>query len=143
MVVTVRVSSQISFQCKDLAKNFGWQLADLLRTLICVGGIFAFLTTMNPDREKAASVVLGGLRLLKPSSGFSLRLPSDERPYAFRIQGRKSSLLTLSLPASVCDLVALYAEMMKASRNQAYYKLLQQGLLIYLKAQTSLLEASR
>jgi hypothetical protein len=31
---------------------------------------------------------------------------------------------------------------MKASRNEAYYKLLQQGLLIYLKAQASILETS-
>jgi len=140
LVVTVRVPSQVAIKCKDLAQNFGWQLADFLRTLICVGTVFVFLTAGSPDRQEAATKLLGGLKLVKLSRSFSLR-PS-ERPYAFRIRGRKSTLLTLSLPQSVCDLVAIYADRMKASRNEAYYKFLQQGLLIYLKAQTSLLEAS-
>lgn len=66
-----------------------------------------------------------------------------ERPYAVKILGRESTLLTLSVPESLCALVATYAGLCEASRNQAYYKFLQQGLLIYLRAQTSLGESSR
>ena len=140
-VVTVRVPSQVATQCKDIAQNFGWQPADLLRTLICIGATLFFLSTESPTHREAASTLLGGLKLLKLSWSFSLH-PS-ERPYAYRIRGRKSTLMTLSLPDSVCDLVAIYADLMKASRNEAYHKCLQQGLLAYLKAQTSILHAER
>ena len=140
LAVTVRVSKQIAIQCKEITQKFGWQLADLLRTLICIGAVFAFLEHKSLEREKAASTLLGGLKLARPSGGLSRQF--SERPYAFRIQGRKSTLLTLSLPESLCDLIALYANQMEASRNETYYKFLQHGLLIYLKAQTSLLEAT-
>lgn len=137
LVVTVRVPSQIVTQCKGIAQNFGWQLADLLRTLICIGATFFFLSVESPDGEEAVSTFLGGLKLLKLSRGFGLHF--SERPYAFRIWGRKSTLVTFSLPRSLCGQVAIYAGLKKASRNQAYYKCLHQGLLIYLKAQTSIL----
>lgn len=135
--VTVRVSNQVATQCKDLAQNFGWQLADLMRTLISVGAVFAFLTHKNPEREEAASILLDGLKIARPSMALSM-----QRPYALRIQGRKSTLLTMSLPDSLCDLITLYANEIGASRNETYYKLLQHGLLIYLKAQTLLLGAA-
>ncbi len=138
LVVTVRVPNQAAIQLRDVAQNFGWQLADLLRTLICIGAVFFLLSTESPDRQEAVSRLLGGLKLPKLSRSFSLRI--SERPYAFRTPGRKSTLITLSLPQSVCDLVAIYAGLMKASRNEAYYKFLMQGLLVYLKAQTSILK---
>jgi hypothetical protein len=139
--VTVRVRSQVAIQLRELAEALGWQLADLQRTLICVGVTFFFLSLGGQDREEAARTLLGGLKLLKPSTSFSLNF--SERPYAFRIPGRKSTLMTLNLPRSIRDLVAAYAGLMRASRNETYSKCLQQGLLIYLKAQTTILQASR
>lgn len=136
-VVTVRVPRRLAIQCEDLARTLGWQLADYLRTVISIGAIFFILSTASPEGQKAASKLLGGLELLKLSRSFSLH--PARRPYAFRIQGRKSTLVTLSLPQSLRNLVETYAGLLKASRNQAYYKCLHQGLLIYLKAQTSIL----
>lgn len=83
---------------------------------------------------------MGELKLLKLSRGFSLHF--RKRPYAFRLRGRRSTLTSLSLPTSMCDLIGIYANLKKASHNQAYYKCLQQGLLIYLKAQGTILHAS-
>lgn len=139
--VTVRVPEQVAAQVKELAEFSGWQLADYLRTLICVGAIFFFLSFGSQELEEAANKLLGGLELLRLSRSFSLHF--RQRPYAFRIRGRRSTLSSLSLPKSVYDLIVTYAGLKKASRNQAYYKCLHQGLLIYLKAQTTILHASR
>jgi len=40
-------------------------------------------------------------------------------------------------------MVTIYAGEMKASRNEAYSKCLQQGLLVYFKAQAAVLQPSR
>lgn len=56
----------VAAQCKELVRTFGWQLADFLRTLICIGGVFDFVSTESPEREKestAASVIKKWLRL--------------------------------------------------------------------------------
>ncbi len=139
--VTFRVPEQMIAQVKELAKLSGWQLADYLRTMICLGAVFFFLSFGSQEREEAANKLMGELKLLKLSRGFSLHF--RKRPYAFRLRGRKSAVTSLSLPNSLCELMSVYAKLKKASRNQTYYKCLQQGLLIYLKAQATILHASR
>ncbi len=42
--VTVRVPEQVANQAREIAKISGWQLADYLRTLICFGAVFFFLS---------------------------------------------------------------------------------------------------
>ncbi len=138
VVVTVRVYRQLAIRLKELAKAFGWELADFQRALICIGMAFFGLSFGNPDHEEAAKKLLGGLEPLRLSRSFALAF--SERPYAFRIPGRASALITLNLPRTVCDLVATYSGLMKASRNEAYSKCLQQGLLIYLKVQATILQ---
>lgn len=141
VTVTVRVPEQVSTRARQIAEMLGWQLADFLRTLICLGASFFLLSFGNQDLQEAARKLLGGLELLKLSRSFSLNF--SQRPYKFRIHGRKSSLATLSLPPAICEMVTTYASNMKVSRNEAYSKCLQQGLLIYLKAQTTILQASQ
>jgi hypothetical protein len=140
VTVTVRVPVHVANQTRETARILGWELADYLRTLICLGAVFFYLSFASQDRKDAATTLLGGLELLTLSRSFSLHF--SRRPYKFRIVGRKSTLTTLSLPRTICDLVATYAEKMKTSRNEAYSKCLQQGLLIYLKAQATILQAS-
>ncbi len=139
--VTVRVPERMAAQVKELAESSGWQLADYLRTLICLGAVFFSLSYGNHELEEAANELMGGLKLLKLPRGFSLHF--SKRPYAFRLRGRKSTLTSLSLPNPVCDLISIYANLKNASRNKAYYRCLEQGLLIYLKAQGTILHASR
>jgi len=141
VAVTVRIPSQILLQAREFAKTSGWELADFLRTLISIGAAFFFLSYGSQAGQEAASTLLGGVKLLTLSKSFSLHF--SQRPYALRIPGRKSTLATLSLPQSVCELMAAYAGLMDASRNQVYSKCLHEGLLIYLKAQSTILAASQ
>ena len=141
LVVTVRVPRQIAAQCKKLARALGWQLADFLRVAIFLGAAFFLITADSPEAETAASTLLGGLELLKPLRSFSFKIGG--RPYAQRILGRKSALITFGLPNSVCDQIAILAELWGVSRNEAYSKSLRQGLLICAKAQESVMIASR
>ena len=139
--VTVRVPAQVANQTRETARSLGWELADYLRTLICLGAVFFCLSFGSQDRIDAAGTLLGVLELLNLSRSFSLHF--SRRPYKFRIPGRKSTLTTLSLPHAICDLVATYAGEVKTSRNEAYSKCLQQGLIIYLKTQTTILESRK
>lgn len=95
-------------------------MADYLRTLICVGAVFFFLSYGNQELEEAANKLMGDLKLQRLSRGFSLHF--SERPYAPRLRGRKSTVTSPSLPSSLCDLIRVYAKLKKASRNQAYFK---------------------
>ena len=62
--VAVRVPAPLAEQCRDVAAQFGWELADLLRMLLCVGASFYFLIEKELERSEAASVLLGGLRFV-------------------------------------------------------------------------------
>jgi len=109
LVVTVKVPRQIAAQCKKLAGALGWQLADFLRVAIFLGAAFFLITADNPEAETAAGTLLGGLELLKPLRSFSFKIGG--RPYAQRILGRKSALITFGLPNSICDQIAILAEL--------------------------------
>lgn len=131
----------MALQVREVARFSGWQLADLQRTLICIGATFFLLSYGNEASEEAAATLMGGMKLLRFYRGF--RLASNRRPYALRHRLRKSTLTTLSLPESLCDMIAAYAELKHASRNEVYNKCLQQGLLAYLKAQATALGTTR
>ena len=133
---TVRISTQVALKLRELAKLLGWQLADFMRTLVCIGAVFFFLTSDSQDGQIAAGRLLG-MKLLTLSKSFNLH---SGRRYVIRISGHKSSLLTLNLPESVRTLVATYAQQRRTSRNEVYCKFLTQGLLIYLKAQQPILD---
>jgi len=138
--VTVRVPAQVDSQVREFAKAFGWHMSDALRVFSCIGATFFFLTYGNKTKQEAAAAVLDGMKLLRFFRSFSRNF--SERPYALRLSGRKSKLTTLSLPQSLCEMIAVYASLEEVSRNQVYNKCLQQGLLIYLKAQAAILKVS-
>ena len=139
--VTFRIPQPLALQVKEVAKFSGWQLADLQRTLICIGATFFLLSYGNEATEEAATTLMSGMKLLRFSRSFSLA--PNRRPYAFRQRLGKSTVTTLGFPESVCDVIAAYAELRHASRNQVYSKCLQQGLLVYLKTQATVLGAAR
>lgn len=137
--VTIRVAEPFRHLCVQVARDLGWQQADLLRTLVSIGATFSFLAGQDANRVKAATDLLGGLKLMAPWSGYG----RGGRPYATRLRGRDSELVTISLPRSLCELVGIYAEMHDASRNETYCKLLQRGLIAFAEAQASLLKSFR
>jgi hypothetical protein len=138
--VTIRVPEPLARQVRELAKFSGWQLADLQRTLICLGATFFILSCGTEASEEAATTLMGGMKLLRFSRSF--RIAFRRRPYAFR-HHTKSMFATLSLPGSVCEVIAAHAEFRHVARNQVYNKFLQQGLLIYLKAQANALSGAQ
>ena len=139
--VTFRIPQPVAVQIRDVASFSGWQLADLQRTLICLGATFFILSYGNEASEQAAATLMGGMKLLRLSSEF--RLAPGRRPYASRSRLYESTFATVSLPESVRDVIAAYADLKHVTRNQLYNKCLQQGLLIYLKAQATALGAAR
>jgi len=141
--VTLRVPSPVAVQVRELAKALGWQLADFLRTLTCLGCTFLLLAHIDEAKRDAATALMAGMKPLRPSRSFSLNPRPHRRPYAFRHGFRRSTLITLSLPESFRDLMAAYAASAHVSRNEMYNKSLQQGLLIYLKTQADLLATSK
>jgi len=140
--VTIRIATSVAVQVNDLVKALGWQRADFLRTLLCIGATILILSHENEASREAATTLLSGLKLIRLSRSFSLNPRIGGRPYAFRTRFRNSTLITLSLPNSLADLVAAYASLVHASRNQAYSKSIQQGLLIYLKTQATTFAAA-
>lgn len=110
---------------------------DSLRTLTCIRATF-FLAYGSQTKQEAATALPDGMKLLRFFKSLSQNL--SERPYALRLYGRKSTLVTLSLPRSLSEMVSAYAELEEVSRNQVYNKCLQQGLLVYLKAQAAILK---
>jgi hypothetical protein len=136
VTLTIRVPEHAVHQAREVAKISEWHLADFLRTLICLGAVFFLLSFDSEERLGAATVLPGDLDLLKLSRSFSLRF--SKRRYKFRTPGRKSKLVTIRLPRGIHQMAASYAERMKVSRNEVYSKSIQQGLLIYLKAHTTI-----
>jgi hypothetical protein len=134
--LTVRIPTQVAAQVRQFAKVSGWQFADFLRTTICIGATFFLLSYENKAGE-AAAALLGDMKPLWLSRSYSLAF--SKRPYAFRHHLRGSALVTLNVPQSFCDMITTFAGLMKASRNEVYNKCLQQGLVIYLKAQRTTL----
>jgi len=141
--VTVRIPSPLAAQLRETAKLFGWQLADFQRTLTCLGATFLLLSRGDEAKEEAATALMGGMKLLRFSRSFNMNPRPNRRPYAFRFRFRGSTLITVSVPESFRDLIELHANLAKVSRNQAYSKSLQQGLLVYLKAQENTFAAAR
>ena len=134
--LTIRIPVQVAAQLRHYAKLSGWRFADLLRTMICIGATFLLLT-YESEADEAAATLLGGMKPFRLSRSHSLAF--RKRPYAFRHPFRRSTLVTLSLPQSFCDMAATYAGLMRVSRNEVYNKSLQQGLAIYLNAQRTTL----
>jgi hypothetical protein len=135
--VTFRVPEPLAVQVSEVAKFSGWQPADLQRTLICIGATFFILSYGNEANEDAATKLLGGMKLLSLTRGFGLGF--SRRPYAFRQAYRKSTVATVSLPGSVCEVITAHAGLRHASRNQVYNRCLHQGLLVYLKVHATAL----
>jgi len=137
--VTVRVPTPVAVQLKELAKVLGWQLADLQRTLTCIGCTYLLLAHRDETKKGAATLLMDGMKPLRLTRSVSLSLRPHRRPYAFRHSFRRSTLITLNLPESFRDLMEAYATSAHVSRNETYNKTLQQGLIIYLKTHANAL----
>ena len=137
---SVRVSRLVAEHCRHIAAHEGWETADLLRTLICMGAAFSFLTLKKEEfRERYGERVMLNRMLgqLNPILGERSR-----RPHALpRVGG--SGLITLRLPQGVSKIMTAYAQTCGSSPNSMLSMFLECGLIIYLKGENALLETMR
>jgi hypothetical protein len=133
----------VAVRVREVAEFSGCRLADLQRTLISLGATFFFLSHGNQVAENAAVTLMGGVKLLRFSRSFSLRFRPRHGRYARRHRFRKSALISVNLPEALCECVAAYSDLRRVSRNQVYSIFLEQGLMIYLKGQATVLDAIR
>jgi hypothetical protein len=121
------VHLSLAHQCKWLAKQEGWEAADLLRLLIWLSATPKFLGL--PENERFQKQV-------------QLQKTVGKRTYSPRLGG-DTELLSVRLPQGPARLISAYAELTGQSRNQLVTGLLEMGLVVYLKAENAFLEAIR
>lgn len=129
--IVARIPADLDQACRHLALSEGWGLGDLHRSLILVGACGSFLTLRRPKSRKPLS-----------SSSFPsmLRQYLGKRMYAPRT-GKRSRLITVSLPRRVADVLAKYSALSGRLRSHTYARLLRAGLLVYLTSEQELVRA--
>ncbi|MGB9022894.1 MAG: hypothetical protein WCC94_05605 [Candidatus Bathyarchaeia archaeon] len=137
---SVRVSRLAAECCRHIAALEGWETADLLRMLVCMGAAFAFLRLKKAEFQKRyrRRVMLSRmLGQLNPVLGERSR-----RPHAPpRVGGNE--LITLRLPQGVSKIMKAYAQTCGSSPNSMLSMFLECGLIIYSRGKKSLLETMR
>ena len=137
---SVRVSRLAAERCRQIAVLEGWETADLLRTLVCMGAAFAFLRLKKAEfqkRHRRRVMLSRMLGQLNPILGERSR-----RPHALpRVGG--SELITLRLPQGVSKIMAAYAQTCGSSPNNMLSMFLECGIIIYSKGEKSLFETMR
>jgi len=134
---SVRVSRLAADGCRHIAALEGWETADLVRTLVCMGAAFVFLRLKKAEfqkRHRRRVMLSRMLGQLNPILGERTR-----RPHALpRVGG--SGLITLSLPQGVSKIMTAYARTCGSSPNSMLSMFLECGLIIYSKGEKSLFE---
>ncbi len=129
--IVARIPADLDQACRHLAHNEGWGLGDLRRSLILVGACGSFLT-LRPAKSPG------------PPSGSSfpsiLKQYLGKRMYAPRT-GKRSRLITVSLPKRMANLLAEYSSLSGRLRSHTYARLLRAGLLVYLTSEQELVRA--
>jgi len=137
---SIRVSRIALTVCKHVAEREGWELADLVRTLICLGAAFSFLGLKQTEFEaRYRKRIL--LRRMMSELGSFLGKPV-RRPYASSRTGG-NEVVTLRLPQGLSEIITTYARMSGCSLNHVLAALMQGGLVIYSKSKDKLLQMSR
>jgi hypothetical protein len=128
--VVARVPADLEYACRRLANSEGWGLGDLCRSLIMLGACGSYLALRSSGPPYSMSD--------GRSSGV-LEQYLGARAYAPRT-GRRSKVITVSLPTGVPRMLALYSKLIARLRSHVYARFLQAGLLMYLASEHRLAE---
>ena len=121
---------------RRIALEDGWELADLIRVLICLGADASFLSLNNPERRRKFE---NKSYLAKAVRTFDAMLGKPTpRGYSNR-QSRDTSVLSIRIPKSFDTNVSRYAA--DSSVNATYEFFLVSGLVLHMKGQDALLAA--
>jgi hypothetical protein len=137
---SVRVPSLMLGQIKSLALSEGWEISDLIRTLIAFGATATWLgleKQKNLDRLKDIALLASATETL----GAAVSRKPRARPYPIVRSSQETNVVSLILPAEYAHMIEAYASTRKISKNEVCGNLLTVGLLAYLKAENSLFHA--
>jgi len=128
--IVARIPADLEQTCRRLVRNEGWELGDLCRSLILLGACGSFLILRSPKRQEFTS-----------DSGFPsvLKQYLGRRAYAPRT-GKRSKLITVSLPTRLAHLLAAYSNLTGRVRSHTYARLLRAGLLVYVRSEQELID---
>lgn len=129
--IVARIPADLEQSCRRLARNEGWELGDLFRSLILLGACGSFLTLRSSKPQDFASD-RRFLSVLKQYLG--------RRAYAPRT-GKPSRLMTVCSPTRLAHLLAVYSNLTGRLRSHTYARLLRAGLLVYVTSQRELIDS--
>lgn len=122
---------------RRIALEDGWEFADLIRVLICLGAGASFLSLNNPERRRkfeTKSYLAKAVRTFDAMLG-----KPTPRGYSNR-QSRDTSVLSIRIPKSFDTNVSRYAA--DSSVNATYEFFLVSGLILHMKGHASRIIAS-
>jgi len=119
----IRIPRTLGLLCRGLAEREGWQIADLLRALLLLSATTKFLYLPKDETFKKL------VELSRYSVG---------RAYSISGAG-VTVLIDLRLPEGFAKMITAYADRTRRSRNDTVRYFIQAGLIMYLKAETSLI----
>ena len=122
----IRTRVSLAHHCRSVARRQGWETADLLRLLILLSATSEFLAL--PRNERFQTQV-------------QLHRITGKRGYSPRVGSTNTILLSVQLPQAAAQLITTYASPTGQSRNELVIGLIEVGLLAYLKAENTFLEA--
>lgn len=135
--MTIRVSRHHLEHCRRRALEEGWRLADLVRTLICLGATVYFLRLRNAkavDNFMRLSTLNRMNRALVRATG---RGRGGRRESA---QLGGSALQVVHLPPGLHRLASAYSAATGTSRNALLSRFFDAGFILYMLGQETLLK---
>ena len=121
---------------RRIALEDGWEFADLIRVLICLGADASFLSLNNPERRHKFETKA---YLAKALRTFDAMLGKPTRGGYSNRQSRDTSVLSIRIPKSFDTNVSSHAA--DSSVNATYEFFLVSGLILHMKGQQGLLAA--
>ena len=121
-----------------IALEDGWQLSDLVRTIVVLGASANWLVLEGMEKEWALR--RDELKSISEKLGNMLPAARRRRPYAPRTS-QDTDVITLILPNALAQRIESYAAAHRLSKNDLCRKLLTEGLMLYLTSERNLLQA--
>jgi len=137
--VSIRFPALFVTNLRDLASKEGWEVSDLIRSLIVLGAAGAWLSLAREENLNRLKDI-SSLGQVAGIIGAALTGRPASRPYATRSY-HPTEVITAIMPRTFAAIVKEYARIKRVSKNQAYGYFLEGGLIAYMKAENSVLEA--
>lgn len=137
---SIRVSSLTLAHVTRLALSEGWEISDLMRTMVILAAAVAWFGLDN-EKKLDASREIATLDRLRKALGMLTPGVVQKRPYGADRAGQDTDVVTLILPAGVAELIESFAAAKMMTKNDLCGVLLTEGLILYMSAEQRLLVA--